>query len=93
MNLSMGTFGSFDNMINQAEQMIAEFEHQLDLAILHLENKTKMDSIMGGSQGKRRNSVDNTHNSQGITQFSNLNDAVRLLDIGSHLQGPEQQVT
>ena len=39
MNLSFGTFGSIDDQISKAENMIAEFELQLDEAILHLQNK------------------------------------------------------
>ena len=36
MNLSLGTFGSIDNQINQAENMIAEFEQELNQALNNL---------------------------------------------------------
>ena len=42
MNLSFGTFGTYDGIdeqVNKAENMIAEFELQLDQAILQLQNK------------------------------------------------------
>ena len=41
MDLSLGTFKSIDNQINQAENMIAEFEQQLDMVMSQLEKQSK----------------------------------------------------
>ena len=55
MDLSMGSFGSFDQQVHEAERMIGEFECQIDQAILQLEKKTK-ENI--SRKTKNRNSAD-----------------------------------